>query len=151
MTLYDTESNQEADKELRDIFMSTGKIETSPDFTQNIMSLIEKEALVNQTIYKPLISTGGWIGIAVFILVIFLTALTYGTGQDGQTIEIVQRINHIFNFQIPVDILIATFSRIGDYLLSSRVFLSLTGLLGLGVIYSFFFLKIEGLRKTHLN
>lgn len=147
--LHDTAYNKEPNQELKDIFTSAGKMKTSPDFTQNIMRLLKEES-ANQIVYKPLISTSGWIGIAIFILMIFFITLTYGTNSSSQTLEAVQQINHIFSFKIPVNALITTSSKIGEYLLSSKVFLSLIGLLGLGVIYSFFFFRIEMLRKNQI-
>ncbi len=147
MALHDIKTNQEIDKELEAAFLSAGKMKTSPDFTQNIMSFIEKESLANQVVYKPLISTRGWVGIALFMLVIFITAITSVSDSSGQTYEIVQRISNIFRLTTPADLLVTTTSRIGTYLFSSSVFLSLMGLMGLGAIYSFFYLKIELLRK----
>lgn len=150
MALHDIKSNQELNQELKDIFLNAGKMKTSPDFTQNIMNLIEKESLTNKIVYKPLISTRGWIGIALFILLIFIIAMMSVSDSSGQTSEIIQRINNIFSLKMPLDKLVTAFSRIGTHLLSSMVFISLLGLMGLGVIYSFIYLKIELLRKNQI-
>ncbi len=150
MALHDKKSNQELNKELKDIFLNAGKMKTSPDFTPNIMNLIEKESVTNQIVYKPLISTRGWIGIALFILVIFIIAMMSVSDSSGSTYEIVQRINNIFSLKMPLDKLLIASSRVGTYLLSSTVFISLIGLIGLGVIYSFIYLKIELLRTNQI-
>ncbi len=76
--------------------------------------------------------------------------MTSTSNIPGQGHEITQLIRNIFSFSIQTDVFMRVSSQITEYLLSSKIFLSLIGILGLGIIHTFLYQKIEQVRNKQI-
>lgn len=150
MALNKMISDQEIDDKLKEVFQETGKNKAPANFTQNLMNRIDKEAQISNTVYKPLISKWGWAFISVFVMAILAAVITSTSNIPGQGHEITQLIRNTFSFSIQTDGFMRVSSQITQYLLSSKIFLSLIGILGLGIIHTFLYQKIEQVRNKHI-
>ena len=150
MTLNKMISDQEMDDKLKEVFQEIGKNKAPANFTQDLMNRIDKEAQTAHTVYKPLISKWAWAFISVFVMIIFATIITSTSNLPGQGYEIIQLIGNTFSFSIQTDGIMRVSSQITQYLLSSKIFLSLIGILGLGIIHIFLYQKIEQVRNKHI-
>lgn len=150
MALNKMISNQEMDVKLKEIFQETGKNMAPANFTQNLMNRIDKEVQTAHIVYKPLISKWGWAFISVFVMAILATVITSSSNITGQGHEITQLIRNTFSFSIQTDGFMRVSSQVTQYLLSSKIFLSLIGILGLGIIHTFLYQKIEQVRNKQV-
>ena len=150
MTSENMLSDKEMDANLKKVFHTTGKNRAPENFTENLISRIERESQSLTTTYKPLISKWGWAFISFFVLAIFYVVLTSGADSTANGVEFSQLIKRTFSFQLEAKGLVEVSSRITQALFSSKVFLSLIALVVIGIIQTFIYQKIEFLRHKEV-